>query len=124
MSTGRHFSINGGDLRGAHFGDEHGTQNHYRFDDGSRALVLLDAVRATLDDERAARIVGLGRTHDERTALAREVAGTRRALAAERPDGGLVRARWDAVLAVLGTALAMNADVAQITQFIMDLFSP
>ena len=33
-----------------------------------------------------------------------------------------VRVRWQAVLAILGTTLAMNADVAQITQFVMDLF--
>ena len=32
-----------------------------------------------------------------------------------------VRVRWEAVLAILGTTLAMNADVAQITQFVMDL---
>lgn len=121
MSKGRHTSFRGGDFRGAHFGDEHGTHNVYHFP-AAQADLLTD-LREALDDDRVARIVALGRTGDDRAALAHELAATRRALAVDEPDGAAVRTRWSAVLAVLGTALAMNADVAQITQFVLELFN-
>ena len=117
MSGTRKITISGGDLRYANIGNEHNTQhNHHGPATGS-----LDALRAALG-ENGDRVVALGRSADERVTLRHEIAATRRELATDQPDAAAVRVRWQAVLAVLGTTLAMNADVAQITQFVMDLF--
>ena len=118
-SGGRKITISGGDLRHANIGNEHNIQtNHYGAAAGTGSL---DALRAALD-EHGDRVVALGRSADEQVALRHEIAATRRELATEEPSSATVRVRWNAVLAILGTTLAMNADVAQITQFVMDLF--
>lgn len=113
-------NVYGRDFNGANIGIEHNTQhNHYGSATGTASL---DALRAALD-EHGDRVVALGRTADEQVALRHEIAATRRELGADKPDGVAVRVRWQVVLATLGATLAMNADVAQITQFIMDLFA-
>ena len=118
MTGPRKITISGGDLRYANSGNEHNTQNNYGTDDRAAAI---SALRTALD-QRGDRVVALGRGTAERAALRHEITATRREMAAEEPDGTAVRVRWQAVLAILGTALAMNADVAQISQFVMDLF--
>jgi hypothetical protein len=119
MGESRTTNVHGRDFQGANIGNEHNTQHNYY---GSAAgTASLDALRAALD-EHGDRVVALGRTADDQAALRHEVAATRRELAAEEPSSAAVRVRWKAVLAILGTALAMNADVAQITQFVMELF--
>jgi hypothetical protein len=117
MGSDRRITISGGNQTGANIGIGTVTQHNL----GAAPAVSLDALRTALDDS-GPRIVALGRTPAERAALEHEVAATRRELAAEQPRGEAVRFRWDAVLGILGTALAMNADVAQITQFVIDLF--
>lgn len=118
MSDRRKITISGGDLRYANIGNKQNTQNNYCTEDRTIAIA---ALRTALD-VRGDRVVALGRNADERAALRHEVAATRRELATDEPDGTAVRVRWQAVLAIVGTALAMNADVAQISQFVMDLF--
>jgi hypothetical protein len=119
VSDSRTTNVYGRDFHGTNIGNEHNTQHNYY---GSvTGTATLDALRAALA-EHADRVVALGRTGDEQAALRHEIAATRRELAVDPPDAAVVRNRWQAVLAVLGTALAMNADVAQISQFVMDLF--
>lgn len=112
-------TISGGDLRYANIGNERNTQNNYY---GTEDRTIAVAALRTALDERGDRVVALGRHADERAVLRHEVDATRRVLATDEPDGTAVRVRWQAVLAILGTTLAMNADVAQISQFVMDLF--
>jgi hypothetical protein len=119
MSGGRKITISGGDLRHANIGNENNTQHNYY--GAAAGTASLDALRTALD-EHGDRVVALGRSADEQVALRHEIAATRRELAAEEPSSATVRVRWNAVLTILGTTLAMNADVAQITQFVMDLF--
>ena len=120
MSGGRKITISGGDLRHANIGNENNTQHNYY--GAAAGTASLDALRTVLD-EHGDRVVALGRSADEQVALRHEIAATRRELAADEPSSATVRVRWNAVLTILGTTLAMNADVAQITQFVMDLFS-
>ncbi len=119
MSGGRKITISGGDLRHANIGNENNTQHNYY--GAAAGTASLDALRTVLD-EHGDRVVALGRSADEQVALRHEIAATRRELAADEPSSATVRVRWNAVLTILGTTLAMNADVAQITQFVMDLF--
>jgi hypothetical protein len=119
MGERRTTNVHGHDFHHANIGNEHNTQHNYY--GAAAGTASLDALRAALD-EHGDQVVALGRTADDQLALRHEVTATRRELAAEQPSGAAVRVRWDAVLTILGTTLAMNADVAQITQFVMDLF--
>ncbi len=120
MGSDNRITISGGDQRGAVIGNVGATQhNHAPPVDRAAALEMLRSLLAN----RAPQIVALGRTPAEQAAVEREVANTQRELAAPSPEATAVRRRWNAVLAILGTGLAMNADVAQITQFVIELFS-
>jgi hypothetical protein len=121
LSTENHITISGGDQRGAVIGNVRATQHNHGARPGERDAAL-EALRALLADS-APRIVALGRTPAERSEIERTLTDTRHELAAPKPQGPAVRGRWAGVLAILGAALAANADVAQITQFVMSLFS-
>lgn len=86
---------------------------------GARGLPDLRAALAV----RADGIVGLGRDDEERDELRHELRKIRQELEQDNPDGEAVRTRWKSVLAVLGTALASSAHIAQITELVMTVFA-
>jgi hypothetical protein len=117
--TRNEITVSGGTFTNANFGIGKVTQNNHGT--GGTSMTVAD-LRTALE-EKGERIVALGRTEQERGALRHEIAATTRELAADEPDGPAVRFRWKAVTTILGAALAVNADVAQISQFVIDLFS-
>jgi hypothetical protein len=85
----------------------------------ARGLADLRTALATQADG----IIGLGRDNDERDELRHELRKIRQELEHDTPDGVAVRTRWKSVLAVLGTALASSAHIAQITELVVTVFA-
>ena len=78
-------------------------------------------LRAALEDVRE-RIVAGGQDDDERAALRSDVQAILGELDREQPRPAVVRSRWEAVRAVLGTALTHSADLLRITEIVADRF--
>lgn len=117
MTEKKSITITGGDLRDSTFGIGTVTSNR-----GAGTPTTLADLRTALD-VHAEGIIALAPTESEQAAIRHEIDATRRELTAGKPDAQAVRFRWKAVLAVLGVALSANADVARISQFVIDLFS-
>lgn len=108
--------IKGGNLTGANFGIGEVTQITT-----AGIPVGLDVLRAAVA-EHAEAIVARGETPELRAEIQRGVDATRAELAKAQPDGRIVKARWGAVLTLIGGLIAANADAAQIWQFIAEHF--
>lgn len=114
-------NITGGTFIGSAVGYDNKASHNTVTVGGVQAQASLDDLRAVLAAVRN-ELVGAATSPDMQSDVRYEVRKMEEELAKEKPDGSVVRSRWEQVGAMLGPLAAASGSITQITDLITKIF--
>jgi hypothetical protein len=114
-------TVTGGTFIGSAVGQGNKASHNTITVGGVQKQVSLDDLRSAIAAARD-ELVRAAEGSDAQTEVRYEIHKIEQELAEEKPQGLIVRSRWEQVVKVLGPLAAASASIAQITELIMKVF--